>query len=82
MRAFFVSTACILSEKGEVHVSHRNNYPYSERKFTKLEMKAGLYLIRMEEFISEKDYLGYHNKRDGNVSEVGDISETINNICI
>ena len=48
----------------EVHVAHRNDYPYHKWKLEKLAKKAGLVLVEMVEFTKEK-YQGYHNKRGG-----------------
>lgn len=56
----------MLSEEGEVHVTHRNDYPYRKWKLEKLAKKAGFVLVEMVEFMKEK-YPGYHNKRGGSI---------------
>ena len=66
MKAFFASGVEMLSRDGEIHVSHRNDYPYRRWKLDKLAKKAGLALDEMVEF-QKADYPGYHNKRGGGV---------------
>ncbi|XP_039117601.1 uncharacterized protein At4g26485 isoform X1 [Dioscorea cayenensis subsp. rotundata] len=63
---FFMSSSKMLSEEGEVHVTHRNDYPYRKWKLEKLAKKAGFVLVEMVEFMKEK-YPGYHNKRGGSI---------------
>ncbi|KAJ0973992.1 hypothetical protein J5N97_015957 [Dioscorea zingiberensis] len=52
----------MLSEEGQVHVAHRNDFPYRRWNLEKLAKKAGLVLVEMVEFI-QAAYPGYHNKR-------------------
>lgn len=56
----------MLAIDGEVHVSHRNDYPYIRWKLEKLAKSAGLALMEMVEF-QKSDYPGYHNKRGGGI---------------
>lgn len=64
LKAFFKSASDMLSSGGEVHVTHRDDYPYNIWKVEKLANGAGLYLKEKVEF-QKKDYPGYHNKRGG-----------------
>lgn len=66
MKAFFKSSARMLSRDGEIHVSHRNDYPYIRWKLNKLAKKSGLASIETVEF-RKADYPGYHNKRGGGI---------------
>ncbi|KAJ0986949.1 hypothetical protein J5N97_005305 [Dioscorea zingiberensis] len=66
LEAFFKSASKMLSEGGQVHVTHRNDYPYKRWKLEKLAKKAGLVLVEMVEVIKAA-YPGYHNKRGGGI---------------
>ncbi|OVA19122.1 protein of unknown function DUF2431 [Macleaya cordata] len=77
---FFKSSSKMLSEDGEVHVAHRDDYPYNTWEIEKLANKAGLGLIEKVEF-RKADYPGYHNKRGGGIQSnkkfpLGDYSFT------
>ncbi|XP_077237676.1 uncharacterized protein At4g26485-like [Tasmannia lanceolata] len=63
---FFKSAVEMLSQGGEVHLSHRNDYPYNRWKVEKLAKRVGLHLIERAEFF-KSDYIGYHNKRGGGI---------------
>ncbi|XP_010657523.3 uncharacterized protein At4g26485-like [Vitis vinifera] len=65
LKAFFESASEMLSSGGEVHVTHRDDFPYNRWKVEKLAKGAGLYLKEKVEF--QKDYPGYHNKRGGGI---------------
>ncbi|KAJ6800486.1 uncharacterized protein M6B38_407505 [Iris pallida] len=64
LAAFFTSSREMISEDGEIHVSHRDDEPYIRWKLEKSARKAGLTLIDKVEFF-KADYPGYHNKRGG-----------------
>ncbi|KAJ9687076.1 hypothetical protein PVL29_015793 [Vitis rotundifolia] len=66
LKAFFESASEMLSSGGEVHVTHRDDFPYNRWKVEKLAKGAGLYLKEKVEFQKE-DYPGYHNKRGGGI---------------
>nr|CAD1834875.1 unnamed protein product [Ananas comosus var. bracteatus] len=66
LRAFFRSAKFMLSEGGEVHVSHRDDYPYCEWKLQEIAEKEGFQLHEKVEF-KKVDYPGYHNKREKRV---------------
>ncbi|OAY77572.1 Uncharacterized protein ACMD2_24429 [Ananas comosus] len=66
LRAFFRSAKFMLSEGGEVHVSHRDDYPYCEWKLQEIAEKEGFQLHEKVEF-KKVDYPGYHNKRGGGI---------------
>ncbi|KAJ0974022.1 hypothetical protein J5N97_015987 [Dioscorea zingiberensis] len=58
LEAFFKSASKMLSEEGQVHVAHRNDFPYRRWNLEKLAKKAGLVLVEMVEFI-QAAYPGY-----------------------
>ncbi|XP_031274471.1 uncharacterized protein At4g26485-like [Pistacia vera] len=61
--AFFRSAREMVSEGGEVHVTQRDDYPYSEWNLVELAKQSGLVLKEKVEF-SKKDY---HNKTGGGI---------------
>ncbi|KAI3889227.1 hypothetical protein MKX03_006459 [Papaver bracteatum] len=63
---FFKSASKMLSKAGEIHVSHRNDFPYNKWEIKKLANSAGLQLIGKVKF-QKSDYPGYSNKRGGDV---------------
>ncbi|PKU79347.1 uncharacterized protein At4g26485-like [Dendrobium catenatum] len=63
---FFSSARCLLNENGEIHVSHRNDYPYYKWDITSLAKERGMFLKDMVKFQKE-DYPGYENKRGGDI---------------
>ncbi|KAF6153853.1 hypothetical protein GIB67_001086 [Kingdonia uniflora] len=63
---FFKNAKGLLNKDGEVHVTHREDYPYDHWKVTKLAKKEGLHLFEKVEF-QKSDYPGYHNKRGGDI---------------
>lgn len=65
--AYFRSAKKMLSERGEVHVTHRDDYPYNIWGLKKLAAKTGLHLKEKVEFL-KKDYPGYHNKRGSDIN--------------
>ena len=66
LKSFFKSAREMLSGGGEIHVTHRDDYPYDRWKLEKLAKGAGLNLKEKVEF-QKKDYPGYHNKRGGDI---------------
>ncbi|XP_075643308.1 uncharacterized protein At4g26485-like [Castanea sativa] len=66
VQAFFDSARKMLNRDGEVHVAHRDDYPYYEWKIVELSQRAGLYLKEKVAFY-KVDYPGYHNKRGGDI---------------
>ncbi|GMN24677.1 hypothetical protein TIFTF001_043804 [Ficus carica] len=59
----------MVKEDGEVHVTHRDDYPYNKWEVEKQAQKKGLVLKEKVSFVKQ-NYPGYHNKRgsfiDGN----------------
>lgn len=52
----------MLAEDGEIHITHKTLYPFSEWNIEKLAARVGL--IRMERaYFRKRDYPGYENKR-------------------
>ncbi|XP_058068185.1 heavy metal-associated isoprenylated plant protein 41-like [Magnolia sinica] len=66
LSGFFQSAREMLTDIGEVHVSHRNDDPYNRWKLEKLAKRVGLVLEERVEF-RKSDYPGYHNKRGGGI---------------
>ncbi|XP_026450907.1 uncharacterized protein At4g26485-like [Papaver somniferum] len=66
LSGFFKSASKMLNKAGEIHVSHRNDFPYNKWEIKKLANNAGLQLIRKVKF-QKSDYPGYSNKRGGDV---------------
>ncbi|XP_028121859.1 uncharacterized protein LOC114319069 isoform X4 [Camellia sinensis] len=67
LTAFFENARDLLEEGGEVHVTHRDDYPYNTWGLEKLASKAGFYLKEKVEF-EKGNYPGYHNKRGGDIN--------------
>ncbi|KAF6163192.1 hypothetical protein GIB67_025056 [Kingdonia uniflora] len=63
---FFKNAKGLLNEDGEVHVTHREDYPYDHWKVTKLAKKEGFDLFEKLEF-QKSNYPGCHNKRGGDI---------------
>ncbi|KAI3991491.1 hypothetical protein MKX01_006793 [Papaver californicum] len=63
---FFKSASKMLNKAGEIHVSHRNDFPYNKWEIKKLANNSGLQLIGKVKF-QKSDYPGYINKRGGDV---------------
>lgn len=62
VRAFLINASEMLTTKGQVHVTHKTTYPYSEWDIEELAEEAGLRLLKISPFdISEYD--GYVNKK-------------------
>ncbi|KAK1567138.1 hypothetical protein Q3G72_008533 [Acer saccharum] len=67
LEGFFKSARKMLNENGEVHVTHRDDFPYNGWKLEKLARKSGLILNEKVEF-KKKDFPGYHNKRGSEIN--------------
>ncbi|KAI3939356.1 hypothetical protein MKW98_022224 [Papaver atlanticum] len=66
LSGFFKNSRKLLREDGEVHVTHRDDYPYNTWGIEKLAKKAGLFLIEKVKFRPE-DYPSYSNKRGSRI---------------
>ncbi|KAL6283158.1 hypothetical protein ACE6H2_014087 [Prunus campanulata] len=62
IRGFLQNAREMLTAIGEIHVTHKTTFPFSEWKIVELAQKVGLYLVHEEQF-SLWDYPGYENKR-------------------
>ncbi|CAL9016535.1 unnamed protein product [Prunus brigantina] len=59
----FLKNACeMLTAIGEIHVTHKTTFPFTEWKIVELAKEVGLHLVDEEQF-SLLDYPGYENKR-------------------
>ncbi|KAL0922656.1 hypothetical protein M5K25_006658 [Dendrobium thyrsiflorum] len=63
---FFSRARCLLSENGEIHVTHRDDHPYNNWEIRDSAKQRGLILKEMVKFQKE-DYPGYENKRGGDI---------------
>ncbi|KAF3966938.1 hypothetical protein ACB098_11G055100 [Castanea mollissima] len=66
LQAFFNSARYMLTRGGEVHVAHRDDWPYNKWKIEELAERADLYLKEKVGF-NAIHYPGYTNKRGGAV---------------
>lgn len=60
--AFLINATEMLMEEGEVHVTHKTTYPYSEWDIEQLAEEAGLGLLEKSPFDID-EYDGYVNKK-------------------
>ncbi|KAK6149456.1 hypothetical protein DH2020_016981 [Rehmannia glutinosa] len=68
VRGFLKNGYNMVTEKGEIHITHKTAYPFSRWEIEELGHKAELELIQKAEFYIW-EYPGYENKRgDGNWS--------------
>ncbi|XP_028088191.1 uncharacterized protein LOC114288803 isoform X2 [Camellia sinensis] len=67
LTAFLENARDLLEEGGEVHVTHRDDYPYNTWRLEKLASKTGFNLKEKVGFEKE-NYPGYHNKRGGDIN--------------
>ncbi|KAL0399068.1 UNVERIFIED_CONTAM: hypothetical protein Sradi_2250100 [Sesamum radiatum] len=68
VRGFLKNAYEMVREEGEVHITHKTSYPFSQWKIADLAVEEGLNLSEEEEFYVW-DYPGYENKRgDGSRS--------------
>ncbi|XP_062014551.1 uncharacterized protein At4g26485-like [Rosa rugosa] len=68
VRRFFISAREMLTTDGEIHVTHKTTYPFSEWKLVKIAEDVGLYLVAEERF-SLFDNPGYENKRGAGICD-------------
>ncbi|KAF6153859.1 hypothetical protein GIB67_001092 [Kingdonia uniflora] len=66
LSAFFKSARELLTEDGEVHVTHRNDHPYNLWKIVELAKREGIEFQDKVKFY-KFHYPGYNNKRGSNV---------------
>ncbi|KAB1204485.1 hypothetical protein CJ030_MR8G028119 [Morella rubra] len=59
---FFKSAVDMLTENGEIHITHKTANPYSKWEIEKLAEEVGLYLLEKVPFVIF-DYPGYVNRR-------------------
>ncbi|XP_021816968.1 uncharacterized protein At4g26485-like [Prunus avium] len=62
IRGFLKNARELLTAIGEIHVTHKTTFPFSEWKIVELAHEVELYLVDEEPF-SLWDYPGYENKR-------------------
>ncbi|TYK23214.1 hypothetical protein E5676_scaffold142G002460 [Cucumis melo var. makuwa] len=62
VRRFMRNAMELLAENGEIHITHKTSYPYSEWKIEEIGEEEGLYLKEEVEF-DKRDYPGYVNKK-------------------
>ncbi|KAJ7964659.1 DUF2431 domain-containing protein [Quillaja saponaria] len=67
LRAFFKSASKMLTDVGEVHVAHRDDYPYYEWKLENLAASTANLILKEKVLFCKKDYPGYHNKRGSDI---------------
>ncbi|XP_058217583.1 uncharacterized protein LOC131328686 [Rhododendron vialii] len=68
LRGFFKNAReMLVKEGGEVHVTHRDDYPYNTWELEKLGAESGFSLKEKARF-EKGDYPGYHNKRGGDIN--------------
>ncbi|KAG7957985.1 hypothetical protein I3843_11G202800 [Carya illinoinensis] len=70
VRGFLRNAFDMLTEDGEIHITQKTAYPFSNWKIKKLAKKIGLRLLEEVKFC-ELDYPGYVNKR-GSGSRIDD----------
>ncbi|KAG5545845.1 hypothetical protein RHGRI_018112 [Rhododendron griersonianum] len=65
LRGFFKNAReMLVKEGGEVHVTHRDDYPYNTWELEKLGAESG-FSLEVKVRFEKGDYPGYHNKRGG-----------------
>ncbi|XP_021816997.1 uncharacterized protein At4g26485-like isoform X2 [Prunus avium] len=62
VKGYFTSAREMLTESGEVHVTHKTNHPFSKWNIVKLAEEVGLFLVEEAQF-TRGDYPGYINKK-------------------
>ncbi|KAG7957982.1 hypothetical protein I3843_11G202800 [Carya illinoinensis] len=62
VKGFLRNAFDMLTEDGEIHITHKTTHPFSNWKLEKLAKEIGLCLLEEVEF-SKWDYPGYVNKR-------------------
>ncbi|XP_012848375.1 PREDICTED: uncharacterized protein At4g26485-like [Erythranthe guttata] len=64
VRGFLRNGREMLTRRGEIHVTHKTSYPFTEWGIEELGREVGLVLTEKAAF-SISDYPGYENKRGG-----------------
>ncbi|XP_027941365.1 uncharacterized protein At4g26485-like [Vigna unguiculata] len=59
---FFKSAKKMITQNGEIHVTHKNGNPYNKWEVVELAVDENLQLVEKVRF-RKRDYLGYVNKR-------------------
>eukprot|EP01018_Ginkgo_biloba_P037362 Gb_13168 [translate_table: standard] len=67
VKMFFKNARTMLSRVGEIHVAHKEKYPYNKWKLAKQAQKCGLLLKESTDF-HLADYPGYTNRRGDGVN--------------
>ncbi|KAI9115525.1 hypothetical protein K1719_013194 [Acacia pycnantha] len=62
VRGFMKSSREMVSEDGEIHVTHKTTHPFSEWKIEEIAKEVGLFLVKEVPFY-KWDYEGYCNKK-------------------
>ncbi|XP_022139692.1 uncharacterized protein At4g26485-like [Momordica charantia] len=62
VRGFFRNAKKLLGENGEIHITHKTTYPFSEWKIVELAQQEGL-LLKERAYFLLWDYPNYGNKR-------------------
>ncbi|WCJ19459.1 hypothetical protein M5689_001751 [Euphorbia peplus] len=62
VRGFLTNAYEMLSIDGQVHVTHKTTYPFTEWGIENIAQEVGLQLIEEDEF-DKWDYPGYHNRK-------------------
>ncbi|KAK4275267.1 hypothetical protein QN277_018381 [Acacia crassicarpa] len=62
VRGFMRSSREMVSEDGEIHVTHKTTHPFSEWKMEEIAKEVGLFLVNEVPFY-KWDYDGYCNKK-------------------
>ncbi|CAK9145048.1 unnamed protein product [Ilex paraguariensis] len=62
VKGFLMNARDMLTENGQVHVTHKTSYPFTLWEIAKLAEEGGLQLVEEVPF-TKWDYPGYHNKR-------------------
>ncbi|XP_024200089.1 uncharacterized protein At4g26485 [Rosa chinensis] len=69
VKGYFMSAHQMLCSRGQIHVTHKTKFPFTEWEIVNLAKVAGLYLVEEETFYPWQ-YPGYVNKRGaGNCDE-------------
>ncbi|XP_068323324.1 uncharacterized protein At4g26485-like [Pyrus communis] len=63
VKGYFKSSREMLTRSGEIHMTLKTSYPYTEWEIENLAEEAGLFLVKEEKEFSVGDYPGYLNKR-------------------
>lgn len=62
VKMFFKNASSVLSDIGEIHVTHKESHPYNQWQLVQLAEECGLLLKESVHFTKE-DYPGYTNRR-------------------